>query len=547
MSKRPTTVHRSRVGNLTSSPNKTFKCSKYGEPGHKSLNYRKEGEGRYIVSMDACHILFGRPWQFDRCTTHDGRSNTYSFNKDNVKVMLVPPKVVGLAKTTKKGLPHIRDIQHHIDLILGSSLPSKLAYRMSPKEHEELQWQVEEALGKGLIRESISPCVVPALLTPKKDGTWRMCVDSQAINKIIVKYCYPIPCLDDMLDQLAGSKVYSKIDLRSDYHQIRIRPGDEWKTAFKTRKGLPWQFDRCTTHDGRSNTYSFNKDNVKVTLVPPKVVGLAKTTKKGNEILLSITNFIDEVNQSRIMYALVVPDEEPPVLVPQFMKPLIKKYADVMPKELPLGLPHIRDIQHHIDLISGSSLPSKLAYRMSPKEHEELQWQVEEALGKGLIRESMSPCVVPALLTPKKDGTWRMCVDSQAINKITVKYCYPIPCLDDMLDQLASSKVYSKIDLRSDYHQIRIRHGDEWKTAFKTRKGLYEWLVMQFGLSNAQNFGKVFEVDCDASKVGIGAVLSQEEHSVAFFSEELSDSRLNNTTYDVEFYAIIQALRHWQL
>jgi hypothetical protein len=144
----------------------------------------------------------------------------------------------------------------------------------------------------------------------------------------------------------------------------------------------------------------------------------------------------------------------------------------------------LRGIEYQIDLIRGAMLPNRAAYRTNPKETKEIQRQVQELLNHGYVRENLSPCAIPIFLVPKKNGTWRMCVDCRAINSIIIRYHFPIPWLDDMLDELRGSIIFTKIGLWIGYHQIEMKLGNEWKTAFKTKFGLYEWLVMRFGLTN---------------------------------------------------------------
>ena len=166
-------------------------------------------------------------------------------------------------------------------------------------------------------------------------------------------------------------------------------------------------------------------------------------------------------------HVLVSLDDAPSLDIPPAVTTLLQDFAEVFPKDLPPGLPPIRGIEHQIDLIPGAQLPNRAPYRTNPDETKEIQRQVQALLDKGYIRESLSPCSVPVLLVPKKDGTWRMCVDCRAINNITIRYRYPIPRLDDMLDELSGAVIFSKVDLRSGYHQIRMKLGDKWKRLLK--------------------------------------------------------------------------------
>ncbi|XP_052725916.1 uncharacterized protein LOC128194373 [Vigna angularis] len=163
---------------------------------------------------------------------------------------------------------------------------------------------------------------------------------------------------------------------------------------------------------------------------------------------------------------------------------VVDEFPDVFPDEVP-ELPPVREVEFTIDLVTTAAPISVQPYRMAPAELVELKKQIEDLMDKKFIRPSVSPWGAPVLLVKKKDGSSRLCIDYRQLNKLTIKNKYPLPRIDDLLDQLHGASVFSKIDLRSGYHQIRVKEGDIQKTAFRSRYGHYEYVVMSFGVTNA--------------------------------------------------------------
>jgi hypothetical protein len=177
-------------------------------------------------------------------------------------------------------------------------------------------------------------------------------------------------------------------------------------------------------------------------------------------------------------------DEEPKDKVSKLEDHALLKYFDDVFKEI-LGLPPKRDIDFYINLMPGVAPVSKTPYRMSTLELKELQMQLEELLNKGYIHPSVSPWGAPILFVKKKDGTLILCIDFRKLNKVTIKNMYPLPRIDDLFHQLKDARIFSKIDLRSGYHQVKIKYEDISNTTFRTKYGHYEFTVVPFLLSNA--------------------------------------------------------------
>jgi hypothetical protein len=220
--------------------------------------------------------------------------------------------------------------------------------------------------------------------------------------------------------------------------------------------GRPWQFDWNVIHDGRKNTYTLEKNgrtHMLLTIEEKK----EKEEVNTSILLMSGKELLREFKKGREMQFVVV--RKPRVVLtstsmddlPEEIRELLDNFTDIVVDELPNSLPPIKSISHHIDLIPGSSLLNKAAYKLTPRENEEVKNQVQELLDKGLVRESLSPCTVPTVWSPKKDGGWRMCTDSRAINKITIRYRFPLPRMDDLVECLSGANFFSKMDLKSGY------------------------------------------------------------------------------------------------
>lgn len=184
--------------------------------------------------------------------------------------------------------------------------------------------------------------------------------------------------------------------------------------------------------------------------------------------------------------AMVEPIDDNPVSKEEEnpdLQQLLDEFKDVF--EEPQGLPPERRYDHAIPTLSNAVPVNSRPYRYLPLHKDEIERQVRDLLAAGLITTSTSPYASPVLLVQKKDGSWRFCVDYRKLNDITIKNRFPMPLIDEIIDELAGTKYFAKLDMRAGYHQVRMKVEDEYKTAFKTHHGHFQFRVMPFGLTNA--------------------------------------------------------------
>nr|GEZ92215.1 putative reverse transcriptase domain-containing protein [Tanacetum cinerariifolium] len=422
---------------------------------------RKEADRAYPVTPAKNNGYNGNSPLCKKCTLHHTGPCTakcYTCNKKSderrLKDISVVKEFPDVFPEDLPGLPLVLQVEIQIDLIPGAAPVAHASYRLAPLEMQELFDQLQELADQGFIQPSTLPWGALVLFVKNKDGSFRMCINYRELNKLTVKNRYPFPKIDDLFDQLQGSSVYSKIDLRSDYHQLRVRDEDIPKTAFRTRY----------------RKYEFQVMSFGLTNAPAVFMDLMNCVCKPyldkfvivfiDDILIYSRSKEEHANHLRIIMELLREEK----LYSKFSK------CDFCISIVQF-LRHLIDTQGlHVDPAKTEAIAKSLT-ELTQKNKKYI-WGKNQEITFQLLKQKL--CEAQILALPEGNNYYVIYFDASHQG------------LEAVLMQREKGPMhFSKIDLRSGYHQLRLKEQDISKTAFRTRYGHYEFLVMPFGLTNA--------------------------------------------------------------
>nr|GEW51267.1 retrotransposable element Tf2 [Tanacetum cinerariifolium] len=481
------------------------------------------------------------------------------------------------------GIPPARPVEFHIDLVPCVAHVARAPYRLALSEMKELAEKLQKLSDKGFIRPNSSPWEAFVLFVRKKDESFRMCIDYRKLNKLTVKNRYSLPRIDELFDQLLGLSVYLKIDLRSGYHQLRVREEDIPKTAFRTRYimnskivGINTVIRSCTLH---FLNHPFNIDLMLVEMGSFDVIIDMDWLSRYQAVIVCADKIV-RIPWGRETLIFHGPVPHPGELTKEAEGksekkrlenvPIVWDFLEVFLEDFS-GLPPTRKVVFQIDLIPGAAPVARAPYRLAPPEMKELSEQLKELSNKGFIRPSSSPWGAPVLFV-KKDESFRMCIDYRELNKLTFlrhvidsKGIHMDPAKIESIKDWASSKTLTEIrqflGLAGYYcrfikgfskiansmtkltqKNVKFDWGEKEEAAFQ----LIKQKLCSAPILALSKGSKNFIVYCDASHKGLGVVLMQNEKVIAYASRQLKIHEKNYTTHDLELRVVVFALKMWR-